>query len=463
MLSLFYQRISTYIKLSASSLLSALRLYRPFQRRRLTMPSNEGSIGSSSTTRPKDVLVVGGSYSGLAAALNLLDLCQGRSCRFAGALDPEISEPAERRERVPIQITIVDERDGYFHLIGTPLAFASEEYALSAWRKFADIPALQTPAIKFIQGSVTRVDCERKISTIKETGTNKEISQKYDYLVASSGLRRTWPSAPQSLNKDNYLEEVGEHIAKIKMANGGVVVIGGGAVGIEMASELKEMHPDLRVTLIHSRAKLLSSEPLPDEFRDRALELLHETGVETILGSRVIRTTQTELNGAATPSYTLSLTDGRTIKAGYVINAISKYSPTTAYLPSSVLDKEGYVKVNSALNFTDEVPNAKYHFAAGDLALWSGIKRAGRAMHHGHYVGMNIYQQLLNERFGTKPKFSEMVHAPPSMAVAVGKNTVAYGAEKGVVSGEEIAKIFFEDDLGFGICWRYLKLGEAPK
>lgn len=111
-------------------------------------------------------------------------------------------------------------------------------------------------------------------------------------------------------------------------------------------------------------------------------------------------------------------------------------------------------------------------------------------MHHGHYVGMNIYQQLLNERFGTKPKFSEMVHAPPSMAVAVGKNTVAYGAEQGVVSGEEIAKIFFEDDLGFGsmypsplfyfmryvycvvdcllivicvVCWRYLKLGEAPK
>lgn len=121
-----------------------------------------------------------------------------------------------------------------------------------------------------------------------------------------------------------------------------------GAVGIEMASELKVMQPDLKVTLIHSRAKLLSSEPLPDEFCNRALELLHDAGVETIMGSRVTGTSQTQPKGSTTPSYTLTLADGRTVKAGYVINAISKYSPTTTYLPSPVLDKEGYVKVNSA-------------------------------------------------------------------------------------------------------------------
>ncbi|OJD11676.1 hypothetical protein AJ78_07601 [Emergomyces pasteurianus Ep9510] len=438
------------------------------------MPSNEKSVGSSSRTSStitKNVLVIGGSYSGLAAALNLLDLCQGRSCRFADRLKAEASgtsdepsEPEEAREPIPVHITIVDERDGYFHLIGTPLAFASEEYAASAWRKFADIPALQTPAINYIQGSVTHVDCERKISTIKIAGTNNEIAQKYDYLVASSGLRRTWPSAPESLSKEEYLTEIAEHVSKTKLAkDDGVVVIGGGAVGIEMAGELKLVQPDLKVTLIHSRSKLLSSEPLPDEFGDRALELLHDGGVETILGSRVLDTVPTQAKGITTPSYTLTLGDGRTVKAGYVINAISKYSPTTSYLPSTVLDKEGYVKVNSTLNFHDEVPNAQYHFAAGDLTLLSGIKRAGRALHHGHYVGMNIYQRMLSERFGTTPKFSEMMDIPPSMALAVGNGAVAYGGPQGVVSGPEMVKMFFEDDLGFGICWNYLKLGEAAK
>ncbi|PGH13034.1 hypothetical protein AJ79_03871 [Helicocarpus griseus UAMH5409] len=457
----YFCRIPAYTRSLIFSLLDVRLPHNILQRRPVvtTMPSNEGSGSSSNAAAPKNVLVIGGSYSGLAAALNLLDLCQGKNCRFAGN---SMSDAEGVREKIPVQITIVDERDGYFHLIGTPLAFASEEYATSAWRKFSDIPALQTPAVKCIQGSVTFVDCERKVSIIREAGTNKEITQTYDYLIASSGLRRTWPSAPQSLRKDEYLIEAGKHIAKTKIAEDGIVVVGGGAVGVEIAAELKAEQPDRNVTLIHSRSKLLSSEPLPDGFRDKALELLHDAGVETILSSRVTNTTSTyPKEGNASPSYTLTLADGRTLKAGYVINAISKYSPTTSYLPSSALDKEGYVKINNTLNFPSDMPNAQYHFAAGDVALWSGIKRGGRAMHHGHYVAMNIHQRMLSERFGTAPKFSELQDLPPSMGLAVGKKAVSYSDFDGVTSGEETARLYFGDDLGFSICWNYLRLGEA--
>ncbi|EEH21507.1 hypothetical protein PABG_03724 [Paracoccidioides brasiliensis Pb03] len=422
------------------------------------MPSHEGSGSSSNGGPPQQILVIGGSYSGLAATVNLLDLCQGRNCRFAGGLT---SESGDVKKKVNVQVTIVDERDGYYHLIGTPLAFASEEYASSAWKRFTDIPALQTPAVKCIQGSVRQVDCERKIAIIREAVTNREIAQKYDYLVASSGLRRTWPSAPQALTRDEYLLETGKHIAKTKIADNGVVVIGGGAVGIEIAAELKMVQPDRKITLIHSRPKLLSSEPLPDEFRDRALKLLHDCGVDTIMGSRVAETTQTQSKEGVPPIHIVKLANGRTMEASYVINAISKYSPTTSYLPNSVLDREGYVKINATLNFPDEVPNSQYHFAAGDVALWSGIKRGGRAMHHGHYVAMNIYQRMLSEMLGTEPKFSELQDLPPSMGLAVGKNAVAYSDFDGVVSGEEVLKLFFEDDLGFLICWNYMKLGDA--
>lgn len=57
---------------------------------------------------PFKVLIVGGSYAGLAATLNLVDLCQGRKCRFN--LDEADKAP---EHKVPVQITIVDERDGY--------------------------------------------------------------------------------------------------------------------------------------------------------------------------------------------------------------------------------------------------------------------------------------------------------------------------------------------------------------
>lgn len=57
------------------------------------------------------ILVVGGSYGGLAAALNLLDLCQGKASRFTlGEIDSKASEPART---IKVQITIVDERDGF--------------------------------------------------------------------------------------------------------------------------------------------------------------------------------------------------------------------------------------------------------------------------------------------------------------------------------------------------------------
>lgn len=114
-----------------------------------------------------------------------------------------------------------------------------------------------------------------------------------------------------------------------------------GAVGIEMAAELKLAAPSQKVTLIHSRPKLVSSEPLPDEFKDKALEVLHESGVETILGARVTRIA-TEESGMST----LTLSDGRQIRAGHVIDAISRSSPTTGYLPSGAVDKEGYVKID---------------------------------------------------------------------------------------------------------------------
>jgi hypothetical protein len=57
---------------------------------------------------PFKVLIVGGSYSGLAATLNLIDLCHGRKCRFN--LDENEKGPGHT---IPVQVTIVDERDGY--------------------------------------------------------------------------------------------------------------------------------------------------------------------------------------------------------------------------------------------------------------------------------------------------------------------------------------------------------------
>ena len=57
------------------------------------------------------VLVSGGSYAGLSVTLNLLDLCNGLPSRFTG----EKTAP-DATQQVPLEVTIVDERDGFCKL-----------------------------------------------------------------------------------------------------------------------------------------------------------------------------------------------------------------------------------------------------------------------------------------------------------------------------------------------------------
>lgn len=76
------------------------------------LPATMPSFQDLETENPPSVkvLVIGASYGGLAAALNLLDLCSGRPARFKPADDAlDLKAPLP----IPIEIKLVDERDGY--------------------------------------------------------------------------------------------------------------------------------------------------------------------------------------------------------------------------------------------------------------------------------------------------------------------------------------------------------------
>jgi thioredoxin reductase len=112
-----------------------------------------------------------------------------------------------------------------------------------------------------------------------------------------------------------------------------------------MAAELKILNPAQKVTLIHSRKRLLSSEPLPDDFAERVVSILRDTGVEVILGQRVIDTTAVDTKNE-TRVWNLTLSDGQQLKTGHVLNAVSQSVPTSTYLSKEALNEEGYIKVH---------------------------------------------------------------------------------------------------------------------
>lgn len=114
------------------------------------------------------------------------------------------------------------------HLIGSPLALASKNYAAKAWTRFDEIHALRAPGVSWLQGTVVNVNCENKTALISDAETRIENEERYDFLVASSELRRAWPVVPQAPKKESYLCEVNDYIDKVRIAREGVVVVGGG-------------------------------------------------------------------------------------------------------------------------------------------------------------------------------------------------------------------------------------------
>ena len=88
--------------------------------------------------------------------------------------------------------------------------------------------------MQIVHGSAAKVDCEAKEATIIINSGQEQQHRRiqYDYLIAATGLRRTYPTVPQSLRRKNYLQEVGKHVARTEVARDakdkGVVVIGGG-------------------------------------------------------------------------------------------------------------------------------------------------------------------------------------------------------------------------------------------
>ncbi|KAI1096643.1 FAD/NAD(P)-binding domain-containing protein [Rostrohypoxylon terebratum] len=405
------------------------------------MASNLTNVSAArSEANPYRVFIAGGCYAGLAVAVNLLEKCD------------TIESP------IPVEITIVDERDGFYHVIGSPLALASASYAEKAWVYYKNIPILQRPDVRFVHGTVSKVDPETKTATIIEQPNQEERTEAYDFFVAATGLRRVWPVVPQSAKRVDYLEEARRHINAVANSTAPVLIVGGGAVGIEMAAELKEVQPNVKVTLAHSRSKLLSAEPLPDNVKDCALDLTREAGVEVLLNHRLKSQTPVK-NEDGTEVFEVEFENGHKMTASLVVMAISRSVPTTTYLPEELLNEDRYVNIKPSLQIaSDKIRDAASHFAVGDLINWSGIKRCGGAMHQGKYTGFNIHQLMLKDIQGKEPVFNEIAEVPPMIGLAVGKNALSYGNE-GMKHGKQVMEWFFEEDLGFKIVWDHLNLG----
>ncbi|KAI8941956.1 hypothetical protein NX059_000068 [Plenodomus lindquistii] len=417
------------------------------------------TLSNISLSNPHRVLIVGCAYGGISAVVNLLEYSQGKA-RQSVYPGPDFKGARSKRG---VEITVIDERDGYFHSVGVPLAHVTPKYTSHMWKRFSHLNELKHSNLHFKHGRVKNINPEAKVAEWCDRN-GKTQQQSYDYVVMGTGLKRHWPAVPKSGSFEEYLNDGKAFIDKItggdtsKHEGRKVVVIGAGAVGVEFSAEIKNYYPKIGVTLVHSRSEVLSSEPLPTEVKERAKILLEEEGVDLILNSRA---TVTELpNGQST----VTLANGNSITADFVIDSTKKGVPTTDILPAACLNEDREIMVHQSLMFKDTIPNASSHFGVGDVIAWSGIKRAGSATVMGQAAAQNIYASILNSELASDAEPYPTTELPAWAAViglAVGKQCLTYDPVSGLKYGVEVMKSYFGEDLGWSANLKYLGLTDV--
>lgn len=136
----------------------------------------------------------------------------------------------------------------------------------------------------------------------------------YEYLVVATGSGEgvVLPSRVGADDKEAGIELLRGVQTRIKDAKK-VVVVGGGAAGVELATDAKGAYPNKHVVLVHSRDAVMHR--FGPEFRKAALDGLRDLGVEVILGERLV--SQDAEKG------TVTLSSGKVIECDYLVRLTS--------------------------------------------------------------------------------------------------------------------------------------------
>lgn len=261
----------------------------------------------------------------------------------------------------------------------------------------------------------------RELTLDREWQGSKQLT--FDYLVAATGTRLASPGSMPTYEKATSVDYLRKHNQGIKQSKS-VILIGGGAVGVQMACDLKELYPEKEVTLVHSREHIMPvyHEKLSDLIKERFQEL----GVHFIGGSRVsIPPGGYPIGGTGEP-IEVKLQDGRTLTADFVVQATGQ-TPNTQWLkdlPASSTDsilnpKNGFIRVKPTLQFAD--PAYPHMYAVGDVADSGAHKAARPGMGQGIVAAKNIVAMVE----GKEPR-EKIEIDPPAIHLSLGltKNTI---------------------------------------
>ena len=206
------------------------------------------------TSSPKNVIVLGGSFCGLFLAKRLTETL-----------------PTGYR------VVLIEKNSHFNYSFNFPRFSVMPGYEHQAFVPYDGL-ARGAPAgiVKHVRGIATK---------ITNNAIHLQSGEKieYEYLAVATGSSQTPPAKVVASEKAEACSEMRAFQDRIKSAKK-IAVIGGGAVGIEMASDIKSFYPEKHVTLIHSRSQLLPH--FGPRLHEHVVEAFGKLGIEIIFQKR---------------------------------------------------------------------------------------------------------------------------------------------------------------------------------
>jgi NADH dehydrogenase len=308
----------------------------------------------------KKIIILGGGYGGLRVAQRLL----------AADLPSNV------------HLTIVD-REPYHCLKTEYYALAAGTEPDSALR----VPFPNDPRLQVKYGEVMNIDLEAK-----QIHMDEQEPLSYDYLIIGLGCEDKYHGVPGAKEHTHSIQTLHKTRKTYQALNnikphGEMAIVGGGLSGVELASELCESRPDIRIRIFDRGESILS--PFPERLKKYVRMWFTNHGVELIHKANITRVEPNILYNHDQPVEV----DAIVWTAGIQANRVVQQLPVEQ-------DQMGRVRL-SEHHF---IPNIEEVFVVGDSASLPHAPSAQLAEAQGDQIALVLQAMLANEPLPTLPR-----------------------------------------------------------
>jgi NADH dehydrogenase FAD-containing subunit len=384
------------------------------------------------------IVIIGGGPAGVDASMTLSNLLSVRN---------------------DVQITLIEKRDRYFHSIGALRAMVDTSFTPKILIPYDDVfQGASNVELKF--ATVQSIDFDARSVCFSATSSSSSSSSSsnnnndnhqetlhYDYLIMATGSSYPAPIKPANDNHQDITKEFSETAKNISQAER-ILVIGGGAVGVELAGELKAFYPEKKIMLLDANNELLSNQNVP-KLRPAIKKALLKHGVELFLGHRL----KDRFTNHQFGTKRLETDQGLVIESDAQLICVGMKPNIDLMTDPQCLKKGRFIKVKDTMEVDGPSEKYKNVFVLGDASNHPTPKLAYWAGEQGKHLAKGISEHILNDEpfkpFLVPPKEILIIPLGPNG----GMTQLPFG-KNGFIVGNFLTKMAKAKDLFASMTWK---------